>query len=159
MRILYTLVFLLAFTNSAWAFSCPAKTLEQKYQEAERVFLIYVTETKLDETLFREMVKGYPAENDKSESVKAIFADYEVVEDFKGDKNYKPILVDLLGIGTGYVGLTPGKYYAILLPPPSKDQPNNLASVNICNTAFEHYRLKVDRFQKELDQIRTIANE
>ncbi len=155
----FLLLILLFLANPAWAFQCLEKSEKQHYEEAERAFLIYVTGTKLDEELYKTLIKGYPAENDTSESIKAIFADYKVIEEFKGDPNYQPVLVDFLGIGMGSVGLTPGKYYLVMLEPPSKDEPSNIRAVNICNTPFGHYRLKAEPFQRQLDGVRALRDE
>ena len=162
MKAFFILIILLFFANPAWAFQCPQKSDKERYEESERAFLIYVTGTKLDEKLFKELSqayaaeKGYAAENDDSESVKAIFADYEIIEEYKGDPAFKPKLVDFLGIGMGYVGLTPGKYYVVMLPPAEEASMRDIRAVNICNTLYEHYRLKVDGFQKQLDSIRAL---
>lgn len=164
MKILLTLVFFLFFTGSALAFECSDDPLENLYKDAERAFLIYVTGTRLDETLFKELKeayaaeKGEPVEDDDEEHVKAIFADYEVLEDYKGDPSFKPKLVDFLGIGMGYVGLSPGKYYVVILPPVKDAAMTNIRAVNICDVPYEHYRLKVDGFQKQLDSIRALRD-
>lgn len=116
--------------------------------------MVYVTETKLDEGLLNEGANGSLVADDTSESVKAIVAEYRIVEEFKGEPNYKPQLVDLLGIGTGFVGLFPGKYYFVMLSPKDESKFSDFALVNICNTPINHYRLNVAAFQKQLDVMR-----
>ncbi len=107
-------VFLLAVMSASpsWSFSCePEQTTEAAFAEAERVFLVYVTETRLEEDLLERMAAESDEFDFSEEHWKFVSAGYRVVEEFKGDAEYQPRLVDWLGIGTGYVGLVPGGYY------------------------------------------------
>lgn len=158
MRIFCIFICLLAFTNTAWAFQCPERSQEQLYDEAERAFLVYITETKLNEELYKQLSKGYPAGEDDFEAVKAIFATYDIIEEFKGDPTYKPALVDFLGISTGYVGLTPGVYFLVFLESAEEGQPRNVKWVNFCNVPAMHHRFNVERFQNKLDEFRAIRD-
>ena len=137
--------------DSAWALKCWQKPGIEGYKNAERGFLAYVTQTKLDEELWVELRKIYGANIDDSESVRAIAIDYVIAEEFKGDPNYKPALVDLLG--AGHLGVTPGHYYFIRLGASWKE-PANIRVVNTCNTPLQHYRLNAKTFQKGLDVYR-----
>ncbi len=152
------LTFLTMFAWPAHGFQCaPEHPIESAYQDAERVFLIYVLETRLEEHPPAWIVEEDVDLGD--ESVKLISADYRVVEEFKGDSGYKPRLLDLLGIGTGYVGLTPGVYFAVFLPRVESGEDPDLRYVNICTVPLSHYRLQVEDFQNELDVIRRLAKE
>ncbi len=156
--IIASMIFMFLSVDSACAFKCWQMPGVQGYEKAERVFLAYVTQTRLDEKLWADLNKGYPAEDDDTESVKAIFADYKIIEEFKGDAEYKPFLIDLLGIGTGYLGVTPGKYYFIMLGPLREGKPSDIRAVNICNTPLQHYRLNAEPFQKELNVYRAVRD-
>jgi hypothetical protein len=153
------LILLLLLTNSVFASQCAQDhSLESAFNKSERGFLIYVTETKLEEELLKSLSKKYPPMDESSEYVKLISANYRVIEEFKGEINYRPRLLDMLGIGTGYVGLTPGQYYLVLLPKISKDEDPELRNVNMCTVPIGHYRLKTEDFQKELDRVRKLRD-
>ena len=146
------------FSFKAWAFQCPPEySIDKAFVEADRAFLAYVTDTKLEEELKKDLSKNYPEMDKDSEAVKLVSAGYRIVEEFKGAADYQPRLIDLLGIGTGYVGLTPGVYYLVLLP---KGENNNeykgMRVVNICSVPISHYRLKVPQFQEKLDEVRKL---
>ncbi|MGH1376972.1 MAG: hypothetical protein ACRBCK_11570 [Alphaproteobacteria bacterium] len=155
-RIIVTVIALVFLVNPVWAFRCQNKTIEQTYKESERAFLIYITETKLNEKLWKKLNKGYPVALDRDESIKAIFTGYRITEEFKGDTSYKPTLIDLLGIGTGYTGVTPGQYYFVMLPPLGENEQSNIRRIDTCRAPVSHYRLDVDHFQKELDVFRSL---
>lgn len=157
-KILLVMGALAFFPAPVWAFKCPNSDIAQTYKDSDRAFLIYITQTRLDQNLWSELNAGNSMELQSEESVKAIFADCRIIEDFKGDVSYKPTLVDLLGIGTGYIGLTPGKYYFVMLPPLSKDETSNIRYLSMCDVGTSYYRLSVDRFQKELDQFRSLRD-
>lgn len=154
LRLLLTVVLSLA-SSLCSAYSCPRDlTLGKQFSESTRAFLIYVVETRLEEALQRQLVeKRDPGD----ESVKLISASYRVVENFKGDKNYTPRLLDLLGIGTGYVGLTPGVYYLVLLPDDGPDQIKGFHSVDMCGVLISHYRLDAPDFQARLEEVRALS--
>jgi len=150
---------LLFVTSSAWSFQCPQDySVEKAFNDAERGFLIYVTETKLEEVLLSEMIKKYEHMDASSEDIKLVSAGYRIVEEFKGTKSYQPRLIDMLGIGTGYVGLAPGQYYLILLPKRSTDDFKGMRRVDSCTAPLGHYRLDVQQFQDELNKIRTLRD-
>ena len=141
--------------NKVYAFKCPAnQTIEDLYDDAERVFLIYVTETKLEESLNDKYGGLDLRESIEQEAVKFISVSYKVIEDFKGDQDFQPTLLDMLGIGTGYVGLTPGVYYLVMLPVQEKSEVGDYRYVSLCDVPYSHYRLNVERFQDELEILR-----
>lgn len=156
LRLLIALMLSLV-TSLCSAHSCPRdSTLSKQFKESGRVFLIYVVETKLEEALQRQLVEKHVSDD---ESVKLVSAGYRVVEDFKGDKNYTPRLLDLLGIGTGYVGLTPGAYYLVFLPGVEPEEIKGFRSVDMCAVPISHYRLNVPEFQGRLDEVRALSKE
>lgn len=139
------------------AHSCPRDlTLSKQFKESARVFLIYVVETRLEEALQRQIIEKQISDK---ESVKLVSAGYRVVEDFKGDKNYTPRLLDLLGIGTGYVGLTPGVYYLVFLAGVAPEEIKDFRSVDMCAIPISHYILNVPEFQGRLDEVRALSKE
>jgi len=139
------------------AHSCPRDmALSKQFSESKRVLLIYVVETRLEEALQRQLVEKHVSDN---ESVKLVSAGYRVVEDFKGDKNYTPRLLDLLGIGTGYVGLTPGAYYLVFLADVAPGEIEGFRSVDMCAVPISHYRLNVPEFQGRLNEVRALSKE
>jgi hypothetical protein len=143
-------------SNACLAHSClPDMTLDKQFNGSKRVFLVYVLETRLEEELQRKM-----SERDgsvASESVKLVSAGYRIVEDYKGEKSYKPRLLDFLGIGTGYVGLTPGVYYLVFLGDVQDYETSDMRAVDICTVPVAHDRLDVPRFQKSLDEVRALV--
>lgn len=138
----------------------PGLTLSKQIRDSKRVFLVYVVETRLEEKLLSDMAEkdGDKGSADK-ESVKLVSAGYRVVENFKGETTYRPRLLDLLGIGTGYVGLTPGMYYLVFLGDVQPYETNDMRSVDRCSVPLQHYRFNVPEFQKRLDEIRAISKD
>ena len=135
----------------------PDQTAEKQFNEAKRVFLIYVLETRLEEELQKKLIEQEHGKHADDESVKLVSVGYRIVEDFKGDKNYKPRLLDMLGIGTGYVGLTPGVYYLVFLGDVQPYEKPDLRAVDTCVVPLSHYRFNVPQFQKSLDEIRELS--
>ena len=105
------------------------------------------------------MARKHPEVGVESEDVKLVSAGYRIIEEFKGPEKYQPRLIDLLGIGTGYVGLTPGQYYMVLLPKQDSDDFEGMRRVDLCSVILSHYRLKVEQFQSELNAVRVIRDE
>ncbi|MGB0632255.1 MAG: hypothetical protein ACPGRZ_16310 [Alphaproteobacteria bacterium] len=153
--------FLTIFSGQAsFAFQChPGETGEGAHDDAERIFLILVLETRLDEEFQKLIESERPQSKD---AMKPITVRYRVIEDFKGDTNFKPEFLDLLGIGTGYVGFSPGVYYLVSVPKldPSKEQDKRTdilkgrRIINFCNVIAKNYRLNVAKFRKEINFIR-----
>jgi len=162
MKLFLILAFFLSFINVAYAYDCGDDTVESLFDEAERSFLMHVTGTKLDEELAKKLTEGDSDELLDNEAIKPIFIDYEIVEEYKGDPDFKPKLFDVVGIGIGFVGMIPGSYYAVLLPGMNEedDRPlmKNIRRVDICNTPYQHYRFKVDPFQEKLDTLRALRD-
>ena len=119
------------------------------------MFLVYVTETRLEESLQQELLAAHGHED--SESIKLISAGYRVVENFKGPIDYQPRLLDMLGIGTGYVGLTPGAYYLVFLIENETGEDPQMRAVNACSVPTSHYRLQTEGFTKSLEEVRALA--
>lgn len=157
LRLLFPLMLALV-SSLCSAHSCPRDlTLGKQFSESKRVFLIYVVETRLEERLQRQLTEKHVDKGADEESMKLVSAGYRVVEDFKGEKNYTPRLLDLLGIGTGYVGLTPGVYYLVFLADRSSDEMQGFRSVDTCSVPISHYRLDVPELQNRLDEVRALA--
>ncbi|KQZ45035.1 hypothetical protein [Duganella sp. Root1480D1] len=158
-RLLLTLILSLV-SSLCSAHSCPRDlTLGKQFSESKRVFLAYVVETRLEEALQRTLIAKHTGDRSGEEAMKLVSAGYRVVEDFKGDKSYTPRLLDLLGIGTGYVGLTPGVYYLVFLANVSSDEVKGFRSVDACAVPVSHYRLDVPEFQSRLDEVRALSRE
>ena len=145
-------------SSLSYAHTClPDQTPEKQFNESKRVFLIYVLETRLEEELQKKLIEQDHGKHADDESVKLVSAGYRIVEDFKGDINYKPRLLDMLGIGTGYVGLTPGVYYLVFLGDVQPYETPDIRAVDTCIVPFSHYRFNVPQFQKNLDEIRALS--
>ncbi len=148
------IIFLFSITP-AWAFKCVETSNEQLYAKAERVFLIYVTQTELNEALYQELTKGTPREDGKSESIKVISVQYQIIEEFKGNTAHKPKLFTFLAIGMGYINFTPGVYYLIMIPT-NEDVVTDARKVSICDVPFTHNHLQSEPFQEQIDTIRAL---
>jgi hypothetical protein len=154
-RLLLT-VMLLLLSDACLAYSCqPHMTLDEQFNGSKRVFLVYVLETRLEEELQRKMSERDGSAD--SEAVKLVSAGYRIVEDYKGEKSYKPRLLDILGIGTGYVGLTPGVYYLVFLGDVRDYETSDMRAVDMCTVPVAHHRLDVPQFQKSLDEVRALV--
>lgn len=147
----------LLLSSACFAHTClPGMTLEKQFNESKRAFLVYVLETRLEEELQRKMIEtDGGADHD---AVKLVSAGYRIVEDYKGEKSYKPRLLDILGIGTGYVGLTPGLYYLVFLGDVKDYETPDLRVVDICSVPVAHHRWDVPQFQEKLDEVRALVN-
>ncbi|GAA5213491.1 hypothetical protein ACFSJ3_03480 [Corallincola platygyrae] len=154
-------VTLMLFPRFAVAFQCPVDvTPEEQFKATDRSFLIYVTDTQIEEKLTEKLAQTYPAMEVEKEHMKFISAGYKVIEEFKGDENYTPRLIDILGIGTGYVGLVPGSYYLVMLPQQAtnSNETEGMRHVDICSVPLGHYQLRNEKLQSELDKFRTIRD-
>lgn len=149
MRSSYLFSALLLFGN-ALAFQCEDLTLEQQYTSADQVFLVLVTDTRLEDGALVGI------DPDVDENVGLISAGFEVIERFKGSVESEGRLLDILGIGTGHVGLTPGLHYLIF----SEDQeevPQGYRYVNICTALFGYLRDEEQGVSETLSEIRNFA--
>ena len=148
---------LLLLATPAFGFQCPpGHSLETVFAEAEQVFLIYVLETRLEEGLVTEYLPEGP-EGQGGEDIKLVAADFRLIEHFKGPEDLPDRLLDVLGIGTGYVGLTPGVYYLVLLPPKDEEENPNLRWVSHCTVLASHHKLFAEPFQAQLEIVRSLA--
>lgn len=146
----------LVWSISASAFVCSEdNSIENQYKNAEHVFLAYVLETRLEPALAKQIINPHAMKNN-TEAPKLISADYQIIEEFKGKLSSFPRLVELLGLGTGYVGLIPGVYYVVFLPKPVPGIPEGYQGVNICNVPLAHEHLHNAGFQSELSKIRAL---
>jgi len=121
--------------------------------------LVYVLETRLEEKLLKEMTGKRSDLGSDDEAVKLVSAGYQVIEDYKGERTYTPRLLDLLGIGTGYVGLTPGIYYLVFLRDFEPSETKEMRIIDSCQVPLQHYRFNVPDFQKRLDEVRELSKE
>lgn len=156
--LLAAITYFLLLTGPSWAFECPDIPLEEKFNKAERVFLVYVTETKLEEDLLKKMNHGFAVDGDNSESIKLLSASYRVIEEFKGLITDQPKLLDLMGPDTGYAGVYPGVYYLLMIPPVQEGEDKNIRIINKCMLYANHYRLNLEPFQERLDEIRELRD-
>lgn len=147
--------------GQAWAHTCPPDvTIEKQFRKAERVFLAYVVETKLEEDLLREIEIKDPSSRPADEHVKLISAGYRIVEHFKGKKTDQPRLIEMMGIGTGYPGLTPGIYFLVVLPARKNDEDRfgpQFRYVDRCMVPVSHHRLANKEFQQHLTELRSLV--
>lgn len=152
--ILLSMIFIFCMMNSAWAMKCWQRRGIEGYEDAERVFLIYVTQTRIDEKLAVQLSKIYSSFKDEIQ--KAIYVDYFILEEFKGNSAYKPVLVDLLYSG-GHLGVVSGHYYLVKLDTPRKET-RDVRVINTCNVPLQSYRLIESSFQNELDAYRAFRD-
>jgi hypothetical protein len=156
-QILFASILSIASTVCA-AHSCPPDlSLSKQFEGSKRAMLVYVLETRLEEELLRRMAAKHAEKDPDNEAVKLVSAGYRVVEDFKGERTYTPRLLDLLGIGTGYVGLTPGVYYLVFLGDVEENETTGMRTVDTCRVPLQHYRLNIPEFQKKLDEVRVLS--
>jgi len=148
--ILLSAIFIFSMMNSAWAMKCWQRPGIEGYKDAERVFLIYVTQTRIDEKLGAQLSEIYSSLKDENQ--KAIYVDYHIVEEFKGNSAYKPVLADLLYAG-GHLGVVSGHYYLVKLGSPRKEM-KDVRVINTCNVPLQSYRLNENSFQNELEAYR-----
>jgi hypothetical protein len=147
----------LLLSSVCFAHTCqPLMTLDKQLNDSKRAFLVYVLETRLEEELQGKMIEKDGGAD--PESVKLVSAGYRIVEDYKGEKSYRPRLLDILGIGTGYVGLTPGVYYLVFLGDLQTYETPDMRVVDICTVPVAHHRWDVPQFQKKLDEVRALVN-
>jgi len=151
------LILLLFFSIKAVAFQCPRdNSFSVNFAKSERVFLIYVTEVSLDKKTTERNDKEYP---ESAGYVKILKVDYDVIESFKGDLKFKPKIMDLLGIGTGYVGFTPGNYYMVTLSEQEDWGKRNYRHVSMCDVHFQHYRNDIDEYKEIIEKARVLARD
>ena len=158
MNIKYSvLVLLLLLSVKAVAFQCSSdNSFSVNFAQSERVFLIYVTEVSLDKKTTKRNDKEYP---ESAGYVKILKVDYDVVENFKGDIEFIPKFMDLLGIGTGYVGFTPGNYYMVTLSAQGGWDKRNYRHVSMCDVHFQHYRNDIDEYKAIVEEARALAGD
>jgi len=132
---------------SAFGFQCPsANEPGDIYDRSTVVALIEVTSVSLN----RDWTAELDAENpDSAGSVRALEVEFDVTETLKGTATSAPA-IELLGIGTGYVGFTPGVYYLVALDGPSRGR----YYISFCDVIASHYRLDVAEFQRVLGDLR-----
>ena len=150
---LFIIAGLLVISLPSLGFTCPKLEPSDIFSQANEVVLVYVTGTKLEEEMAKSLIETEPAELG-TEHAKIISASYRLVETFKGPENSQPKLIDILGIGTGYVGLQAGLYYLLALDEPEEGAPSNKRWVNICSVLAAHHRLGDPKFQQELAEFR-----
>ena len=140
-KVLLTLM--LIFPCFAQAMQCdPDEGLEMRFKEADSVLLIYIVSTRLKTTsLYGDEIKY-------SEAI------YELVESFKGLTAKNGKVIELLGYGTGMVGLIPGIYYVVFIQNDSSELEHPW--VNVCNTLYSSLNLKGLEFIKQLGEIRSL---
>ena len=149
MRGSYLLALLLLAGNAA-AFQCEDMTLQQQYERADHVFVILVTDTRLEDG----DLLGIPEED--AEAVRLVSAGFEVIERFKGSVEPTTRLLDLLGIGTGYVGLTPGLRFLVLAED-DEEVPQGYLYVNLCTALLGYMREEEQGVRETLSEVRSLA--
>lgn len=120
----------------------PDEGLKQRFKEAESVLLIEITSTKLKRIEY------------DGEEAKYSLATYELVESFKGSTKKKGKVVEILGYGTGMIGLIPGIYYFVFLD--SDTGMFDYPPVHMCNTLSSTLNLKGSEPVQQIDQLRKL---
>jgi hypothetical protein len=111
----------LVLPSISWSMTCaPDEGIKQRFNDADSVLLIEVTSTKLKKLKYDE------------EEVKYSLATYKLVESFKGSTKKTGKVVEILGYGTGMVGLIPGIYFFVFLD--NDTGMFNYSPVHMCNT-------------------------
>lgn len=142
------------FSGPVFAFQCEKdNSLENSFRESRRTLMIYVTEVALDKKETQKMEREHP---ESAGYVKILKVKYDTIENFKGNEEYNPDLKDLLGIGTGYVGFTPGTYYFITLPEGEDNEPKSYRYVSFCDVHFHHYRNDIEEYKQIIDKAKKL---
>ena len=127
----------------SWAMTCaPDIGLENRFKEADSVLLIEVTSTKLKRMEY------------DGEEIKYSLATYQLVESFKGSTKQKGKVIEILGYGTGMIGLIPGIYYFVFLDNETGmfDHP----PVHMCNTLGSTLNLEGSEPVQKIEQLRKL---
>jgi len=160
MRFAFTILFLLLVPVTGNAFSCETTDIAERFEKADRVFLIKILETQLEEFPDLDVEEG------ELDSVRPLSVGYKVLEELKGDPDYRPRLLQLLNFTGIYANLLPGINYVIAVEYPDKaeidDEQSEWASqfmfVSSCEVLVGYFAEHAEDVSDELDLIRGLAN-
>ncbi|WP_154223411.1 hypothetical protein [Marinicella rhabdoformis] len=141
-KIIATITFSL-ISSLSFGFQCgPEKSEKEKFKEAKSVLLFQVVATELKTTEFDGQEVGYSQ------------ATYRLIESFKGSEEKEGKVVEVLGYGTGLVGLIPGIYYLAFL-----GESNEYAKypwLTICDVELSTFNIEGTEVEKKLEKIRAL---
>lgn len=111
------IVLLLCAPGIGRAFSCETLDIAERFEKADRVFLIKVLDIRLEE--FPDF-DDLDIDDEHFFGVRPLSVGYEVLKELKGDAGYRPRLSELLNFTGIYANLLPGINYVIAAELPDK---------------------------------------
>lgn len=141
-------------TSIALAFSClEENSIEARFGRAKRVMLLQITDTRREDELARQLQPN--ASLDEFLNLKS--SGYRVLENFKGNPAEQPRLLDVLGIGTGFVNFTPGYYNLVFMGPKPETLSVDYRLVSLCDVVH-HRHLDDSHLQKAISTVRKLRD-
>jgi len=141
-------------TSIALAFSCVEdNSLEARFGRAERVMLLQITDTRREDKLARELQPNTAPDD----FLNLQSSGYKVLENFKGNPAEEPRLLDIMGIGTGFVNFTPGYYNLVFMGPKPATLNVDYRSVSLCDVVH-HRHLDDPHLQKAISTVRKLRD-
>ncbi|GAB2524101.1 hypothetical protein [Microbulbifer agarilyticus] len=141
-NIIATITFSL-ISSFSFGFQCgPEKSEEEKFRDAESVLLFQVTATELKTTQF------------DGQELKYSQATYRVIESFKGSQEKEGKVVEVLGYGTGLVGLIPGIYYLAYVG--ENNEYARYPWLTICDVEMSTFNIEGEEFDKKFKKLRSL---
>ena len=142
------------------AYSCPMLDLAEQFEKADRVFLIKVLDTRLEEFPPMEVEEG------ELDDVRPLSVGYEVLEELKGDPTYRPRILQLLNFTGIYANLLPGINYVIAVEFPSSEQRAEFETewnkefmfVSSCEVMLGYFAENEEDVAEELHEIRELSH-
>lgn len=119
------IVLLLCAPGIGKAFSCETLDIAERFEKADRAFLIKVLDTRLEE--FPDF-DDLDVDEDEFDGVRPLSVGYEVLRELKGESGYRPRLLELLNFTGIYANLLPGINYVIAADLPDKSDASDVAS-------------------------------
>lgn len=139
----YLLFSALLFPCLAQAMSCgPEETLQQRFEKADSVLAIQIVSTELKNMKFHD------------DEIGISIATYQLVESFKGSEEAQGKVIELIGYGTGMVGLIPGIYYFVILG--GNNGSFDFPLVHMCNTLGSTMNIEGTESLKKLEELRAL---
>lgn len=128
----------LVFSSQAYSFQCPRDhSPESAYQKSNVAYV-----AKINAVEFFKDIKD-------RKHAKYLLVKFDVVEVLKGKKEKSGEVLDVAGIGTGFVNFIPGGYYIIT------HEEENLVEgkqyVNMCDVLGAAFYLEDEMFSKTLE--------
>ena len=135
------LITLLAFSSQVYSFQCPRDhSPESAYQKANVAYV-----AKINSVEFFKNVKD-------GKHAKYLLVKFDVVEKLKGKIQKSGEVLDVAGIGTGFVNFIPGGYYII-----SHEEEKLIEGkqyVNMCDVLGVAFYLEDEMFVKTLEKLK-----